>query len=108
MACISRCVLKVRKMRLISYPPNNQKFTKNIAILALSRMSENCTAFSSTYESNYYKRLCISQYLRNTRKMRIVLYIPNNKMLTEGLAFFQSFRQFIGTTQTLSLRRYAY
>lgn len=52
------------------------------------RHLRNARHFSSAYESNHYKRLCISQYLRNTRKMRIVLYIPNNKMLTEGLAFF--------------------
>ena len=46
--------------------------------------------FSSTYKSDYYKRLCISQYLRNTRKMHTVLYIPNSQALVKDLAFFKT------------------
>ena len=54
------------------------------------RHLRNARHFSSAYESNHYKMLCISQYLRNTRKMHTVLHIPNNQILVKDLAFFKT------------------
>lgn len=63
MACISRCVLKVRKMRLISYPPNNQKFTK---------------------------KHCNSRTVPDVRELHGIFQAPMNQTITKGYAFLST------------------